>query len=371
MATKNNVKEIDEKSVVVENATVTETATVETSTAEVVTEATAPTVPMASTEKPKKSETKKTSKKKEASEKKGAIKEAEAKLKKDVKKSTTKKEAKKEVDEKPKKEAKKKKSEKAATPTTEKEAKVKKSEPKAKKSATSQPVAITTEEPTMQPIIKTPKEGSIASLIINAANSKYPYRNEKGITMIDNKTRRKLTDDEYKEVARHRDICRELVRLSTENHNFPYAVLVYIAIGTDAHKKPVFERGYKAINVEKAETIIRWLEAFAKYNENPKFFTSDKIVHAFAKFYDTFSKKDKDFNKGMRSFVKQPAIMGYKPSQYKNMEQFYSLFFKPFLACVKVDEKTGKETAVSVTMKPQSRRGRKPKNANIDVAKAS
>ena len=194
------------------------------------------------------------------------------------------------------------KAKKETKPKAEKTAKVKNTKKEVEKTSKTEKVTKAKKEakvkeikPTkeatkvVEVLAKMPKEGSLAFMIMNSANNKYPYRTEKGITIIDAKTRKKLSDEEYNNLARHRDICKELVRLSTEHHNFPYTPLVYFAVGCDAHKKPIFEKGYKSINIEKAETILRWLEWFADYNNNPKFFACDKIVHAFTKFYTEYS----------------------------------------------------------------------------------
>ena len=212
----------------------------------------------------------------------------------------------------------------------------------------------------VEPIFKTPRAGSLAEMIINAANNKYPYRNAQGMTMIDAKTRKKLTDEEYAKVSLHRDICKELVRLSTQANNFPYSVLVYFAVGTDAHRPIAFNKGYKSINVPKAETILRWLKWFADYNKNPKFYACDKIVHAFTKLYNEYSKKDKDFKALMKQWAKMPSADGYKTTQFKTMKDFYQLLTKPLIITAEVDEKTGEETIVAINPNPLAE-GNEPK----------
>lgn len=184
--------------------------------------------------------------------------------------------------------------------------------------------------------ISTPRDGSLAALIETEAKRQFAPEFTKNLKHMVEGKRVRWKEEEWKEAKLHNDICKELVRLAHE-YNFPYTALVYFAVASDAHKKTAFERGYRSINVEKAETILRWLEKFAKYNKNPKFFTCEKIVHAFSKFYDTYSKKDKDFNTGMRAFSKMPAPE-YKPSQFKTMAQFYDIWFKPFITCAEVTE---------------------------------
>lgn len=82
----------------------------------------------------------------------------------------------------------------------------------------------------------------------------------------------------------HHNICKELVNLSVK-HGIPMGVLVYIAVGTSAHKPSVFEQGYKVINVDKAEKIINLCRIFGeRFGERYTF--NDKVVHACAKYYD-------------------------------------------------------------------------------------
>lgn len=257
---------------------------------------------------------------------------------------------------------KKKPTEAKAKKPTEKKTTEPTAEKKPKEKKTAEPKAKTLE------IEEAPKKKSLADMIKEAASSKYPYRNANGMTMIDAKTRKKLSDEEYEKVSRHRSICQELVRLSSENKDFPFTALVYFAVGSDAHKKNVFEKGYKTINVTKAETILRWLDLFAKHNKNPKFYTCEKIVHAFAKYYDTQSKKDKDFKAIMKQFVKQPAEEGFKASQYKTMEQFYSIFTKPIIVKTEVKE-DGTEKVVSARPNPLA--GKKSKKQPKTTAVAS
>lgn len=193
------------------------------------------------------------------------------------------------------------------------------------------------------------REGSLASLIVNEANRYFAEAYTKNLKhKVDGKQVR-WKEDEWNNAKRHHDICVELVRLATE-HNFPYSALVYFAVGKDAHRKFVFDRGYETINVAKAETILKWLKKFAEYNRNPSFYTSDKIVHAFCKFYQEVSTKDKDFNRGMKAFTKLPSDT-FKPSKWKTMREFYDLFFKPFITCVEVDENNN-TVNVTVTENP-------------------
>lgn len=278
--------------------------------------------------------TSKVTEKKEVKETSKKGKKTSVKASKEVKGKTSKKGVEAKKEEPKKKEATSKKATKETT--SKKETKAKKGEVK--------------ETPTI--VVKEPKKGSLAEMIINAAKNKYPYIAKNGMTIIDATTRKKLTEEEYNKLALHRDICKELVRLSTEFDNFPYSVLVYFAVGTDAHRPIAFNKGYKTINIPKAETILKWLKWFAEYNKNPKFYACDKIVHAFAKFYNEYSKKDKDFKTIMKRWVKMPAEDGFKTTQFKTMFDFYKLFTKPIILTCEEDEKTKEERIVSITPNP-------------------
>lgn len=82
---------------------------------------------------------------------------------------------------------------------------------------------------------------------------------------------------------RHKEICAQLVALS-EKHNVPCCYVIYFAVGKDAHKNPVFEKGYKSINIEKAEAIIDFTKAVQAYlgMKTP----TDALFHAVTKFYE-------------------------------------------------------------------------------------
>lgn len=197
--------------------------------------------------------------------------------------------------------------------------------------------------------IKQPRDGSLAMLIETEASRKFADTYNKNLRRVVDGKRVGWKEDEWNAAKKHHDICVQLVNLAKKN-NFPYTALVYFAVGTDAHKKPVFDKGYKNINLEKAETILKWLMLFAKHNKNPKFYTCEKIVHAFTKFYESHSKKDKDFKVGMKAFTPMPAP-NHKASQFKTMQQFYDLFYKPYITIVEVDENTNKVTKVTKVKK--------------------
>ena len=90
----------------------------------------------------------------------------------------------------------------------------------------------------------------------------------------------------------HIDICKKLAEISKKWGDFPMSLLVYFAIGKNAHRLPVFKEGYKKIFEEKAETILTWLKLFAKHNENEKLARNAVVAHALCRLYDVYCKNN-------------------------------------------------------------------------------
>ena len=82
----------------------------------------------------------------------------------------------------------------------------------------------------------------------------------------------------------HNDVCKGLVKLADE-HNFPMGVLVYVAVGTNAHRPCVFQKGYSKLNYKKAEHVIKMANIVAKIL-GEKYRTNDKIIHTLSRYYD-------------------------------------------------------------------------------------
>lgn len=82
----------------------------------------------------------------------------------------------------------------------------------------------------------------------------------------------------------HNQICKQLVELSDKN-NFPMTLLVYVAVGTSAHKPLVFEKKYHRIERERAEMVIKLCDIFAKRFGN-KWRTNEKLVHMVCRYLD-------------------------------------------------------------------------------------
>jgi endonuclease IV len=115
----------------------------------------------------------------------------------------------------------------------------------------------------------------------------------------------------------HYTICKRLNEISKEK-KFPMSVLVYIAIGTNAHRSQVFDMGYKKFDEKKALTIIKWCELFAKHFNNPSLRTNDNVVHALAKIYDKYSNKSTHFKSLLNKLDKTKL-------DFNNTKKLYNL----------------------------------------------
>ncbi len=122
----------------------------------------------------------------------------------------------------------------------------------------------------------------------------------------------KLNLKQFAKQKLHRDICRQLVELSDTHESYPICYLVYFAIGKNAHRTHVFESGYNKIDIKKAETILKWLELFAKHNDNPKLRTNSDLSHVLTKYYEKMSEKTSDFRKILKTYEKNPKIANFK-----------------------------------------------------------
>lgn len=94
----------------------------------------------------------------------------------------------------------------------------------------------------------------------------------------------------------HIDICKKLMELSDKHNHYPIGYLVYFAVGKNAHRTHIFECGYKTINEEKAETIFKMLDIFAKHHQNEKLARNANVAHIMCRYYDEH-KGNIDFEK--------------------------------------------------------------------------
>ena len=82
----------------------------------------------------------------------------------------------------------------------------------------------------------------------------------------------------------HHNVCKRLVEIADEQ-KIPMGVLVYVAIGTNAHRPIVFSKGYAKVDEKKVERVFALCEIFAKkFGANTR--TNDKVVHAISRYVD-------------------------------------------------------------------------------------
>lgn len=82
----------------------------------------------------------------------------------------------------------------------------------------------------------------------------------------------------------HHNVCKRLVEIADEK-NIPMGVLVYVAVGTNAHRPIVFNKGYYKVDEQKVERVFALCEIFAKkFGANTR--TNDKVVHAISRYVD-------------------------------------------------------------------------------------
>ena len=89
---------------------------------------------------------------------------------------------------------------------------------------------------------------------------------------------------QYKSKKQHHEICKKLVEFA-DKYKFPMGVLVYIAVGTNAHRPIVFDKGYTKFNETKAEKVIKLCSIVAK-QYGDRFYTNDRVVHFLSRLYD-------------------------------------------------------------------------------------
>ena len=120
---------------------------------------------------------------------------------------------------------------------------------------------------------------------------------------------------------KHNEICKQLVKLADEN-NFPMGVLVYIAIGTNAHRPIVFMKCYNHIDVKKAEMVIHMANIVGKILGG-KYRTNDKVIHALSRYYEVHK------GKSMYNLLKDRLyiIDKVKLDKMKTAKEFSKLLF--------------------------------------------
>ena len=85
-------------------------------------------------------------------------------------------------------------------------------------------------------------------------------------------------------------ICKELVALADKHNGYPITYLVYFAVGKNAHRNNVFDKGYKKIDLQKANRIFMWLNQYAKHEGDPSVARDANVAHALTAYYERKTK---------------------------------------------------------------------------------
>lgn len=121
--------------------------------------------------------------------------------------------------------------------------------------------------------------------------------NEKKVTLFDlisNEAKRRIKSE--KNI--HHNVCKQLMEYH-QSSGFPITVLVYIAVGTNAHRPMVFEKGYQRFDKERLDKAIKYCTIFSKkYGEQYR--TNALVAHGICRYLDMNGSERK-----FRELVKQ------------------------------------------------------------------
>jgi hypothetical protein len=121
--------------------------------------------------------------------------------------------------------------------------------------------------------------------------------NEKKVTLLElisNEAKRRIKSE--KNI--HHNVCKQLMEYH-QSSGFPITVLVYIAVGTNAHRPMVFEKGYQRFDKERLDKAIKYCTIFSKkYGEQYR--TNAIVAHGICRYLDMNGSERK-----FRDLVKQ------------------------------------------------------------------
>lgn len=120
---------------------------------------------------------------------------------------------------------------------------------------------------------------------------------------------------------KHNQVCKELVKLY-EKHNYPMTQLVYIGVGKNAHQTQVFTNGFKDIDTERIELVIKLSEIFA--NKFGKKWRNNAFLCHTIDRYLSITKHRKELK--FRQLV-NACDVNFDTISYKTAKQFAKDFF--------------------------------------------
>lgn len=130
-----------------------------------------------------------------------------------------------------------------------------------------------------------------------------------------------MNDLSQLEKYHHNEICKKLISLA-EKHSYPITQVVYVAVGKNAHRPNVFENGYKKIDIERFEQVIKLCDVFAK-KFGTKWRNNGFLCHTIDR-YLTITKHRKELK--FRQLVNDCNI-DFNTIKYKTAKQFAKDFF--------------------------------------------
>lgn len=140
-----------------------------------------------------------------------------------------------------------------------------------------------------------------------------------------------LLKDKTAKVAHH-NICKAILGYADE-HNAPFGILLYVGVGSDAHKPSAFGRGYKKFDEKRADLVFDLCKAFVKYfGLKGRSAYNDKLVHSVCRFVDICKKGGvKDKKKIAATFKEcletKPKDTEVKLSKFRTAKEFGVFLF--------------------------------------------
>lgn len=136
-----------------------------------------------------------------------------------------------------------------------------------------------------------------------------------------------LIHDAEKKAKRlaHHNACKALQAFSEES-GLPVTILVYVGVGTNAHRPCVFEQGYKSFNEARTRKVVNMAKVFAKHMGKPNLVHNANLIHALSR-YESQGNKSKEFS----TIVKNLDKASFDIRNFKNAKEIANFIFKDVL----------------------------------------
>lgn len=148
------------------------------------------------------------------------------------------------------------------------------------------------------------------------------------LALITKEVNKNVTKVKDEKKLRHHDICTNVLEMYNKT-KFPIGVLLYIAVGTSAHKTDLFEtKGYSKFNSVRANRIIGYCKSVAKAFGNPSLAWNDKVVHTMSKFDNSFENGKYKLQLLKESLGKMKLGKNFKFADFKTAKELNNFIFK-------------------------------------------